>query len=122
MKIKKPEDLDQNKNGYTILITSYDEENRKSMLGMFTLLRDGKGNPLKENKEGKIFKPGEEGYDNEDNKLCFDIKLEKYYSDIQKLDCQFERNINLYDAKHRQNIKMSRYDRNGAFCERGRSL
>ncbi len=112
-KIENPKDLDPNKNGYTIELTSYDEENRMSMQGTFTLLRDNNGNPLKENKEGKIFKPDDPGYDNKDNKLCFDIKLKTYYSDIQKLDCQFERTINLDDKKQRHTMFAQQFDRNG---------
>ena len=43
------------------------------------------------------------------------MKLETYHQNLRIKSFDFERNINLYDAKHRQNIKMSRYDRNGAF-------
>ena len=101
--------------GNVFNITSYDKNNEKSMCGQFEILKDENGVPLKENEDGKILKPGEEGYANEDNKLCFDMKLETYHQDLGIKSFEFERNINLSDAKHRQNIKMSRYDRNGAF-------
>ena len=111
--IENPKDLDPNKHGYTILLTSYDKENRKSMQGMFTLLRDNNGNPLKENKEGKIFKPGDPDYDNEDNKLCFDIDHTMYYSDLDDVPkLNFSRKINLNEKKQRHTMSAQQFDRN----------
>ena len=114
------ERLEVQKQGDVFNIDFYNEENQLSMKGTFKILKDG-GVPLKENKEGKIFKPGDPGYDNEDNKLCFDIKLETYYSDIQKLDCQFERTINLNEKKQRHTMSAQQFDRNGKELPNGSS-
>ena len=111
----KGERLEVQKQGDVFNIDFYNKDNQLSMQGTFKILKDKNGVPLKENNDGKIFKPGEEGYANEDNKLCFDMKLETYHQNLRIKSFDFERNINLSDAKHRQNIKMSRYDRNGAF-------
>ena len=109
------ERLEVQKQGNVFNIAFYNEDNQLSMQGMFTLLRDGKGNPLKENKEGKIFKPGEEGYANEDNKLCFDIDYTMYYSDLdnKKPELKFSRKINLNDKKKRHTMSAKQFDRKG---------
>ncbi len=106
------ERLEVQKQGDVFNINFYNEDNKLSMQGTFKILKDG-GVPLKENKEGKIFKPGDPGYDNEGNKLCFDIKLETYYSDIQKLACQFERTINLNEKKQRHTMSAQQFNRKG---------
>ena len=64
------------RNDKTYRIAAYNEYREQTMLGYFTILKDDQNKPLKENKEGKIFKFGEPGYDNKDNKLCFNISLE----------------------------------------------
>ncbi len=109
------ERLEVQKQGDVFNINFYNEDNKLSMQGMFTLLRDGKGNPLKENKEGKIFKPGEEGYANEDNKLCFDIDYTMYYSDLdnKKPELEFSRKINLNEKKQRHTMSAKQFDRKG---------
>ena len=95
-------------------ITSYDKNNEKSMCGQFEILKDENGVPLKENNDGKILNQNDENYDDPQNKLCFNMQVLTYHEGIEQILSKFERNINLSDAKHRQNIKMSRYDRNGA--------
>ena len=101
--------------GNVFNITSYDKNNEKSMCGQFEILKDENGVPLKENNDGKILNQNDENYDDPQNKLCFNMQVLTYHEGIDLKSFEFERNINLSDAKHRQNIKMSRYDRNGAF-------
>ena len=101
--------------GNVFNITSYDKNNEKSMCGQFEILKDENGVPLKENNDGKILNQNDENYDDPQNKLCFNMQVLTYHEGIDQILSKFERNINLSDAKHRQNIKMSRYDRNGAF-------
>ena len=102
------------KQGNIFNITSYDKNNEKSMQGTFEILKDENGVPLKENEDGKILNQNDENYDDPQNKLCFNMEVLTYHEGIDQILSKFERNINLSDAKHRQNIKMSRYDRNGA--------
>ena len=96
-------------------INFYNEDNKLSMKGTFKILKDENGVPLKEDEDGKIVNQNDENYNNPQNKLCFNMKLSTYHQDLGVKSFDFERNINLFDAKHRQNIEMSRYDRNGAF-------
>ncbi len=109
------ERLEVQKQGDVFNINFYNEDNKLSMKGTFKILKDENGVPLKEDEDGKIVNQNDENYNNPQNKLCFNMKLSTYHQDLGVKSFDFERNINLYDAKHRQNIKMSRYDRNGAF-------
>ena len=108
------ERLEVQKQGDVFNINFYNEDNQLSMKGTFKILKDG-GVPLKEDKDGKIINQNDENYKNPQNKLCFNMKLSTYHQDLGVKSFDFERNIDLNDAKNRQNIKMSRYNRNGAF-------
>ena len=116
------ERLEAQKQGDVFNIAFYNEDNKLSMQGTFKILKDG-GVPLKENKDGKIFKPGEEGYDNEDNKLCFDIDYTMYYSDLdeKKPELEFSRKINLNEKKQRHTMSAQQFDRNGKKLPNGSS-
>ena len=96
-------------------IDFYNKDNQLSMQGTFKILKDENGVPLKENNDGKILNQNDENYNDPQNKLCFNMQVLTYHEGIDQILSKFERNINLSDAKHRHNIKMSRYDRNGAF-------
>ena len=69
--------------------------------------------PLKEDEEGKILYKNDANYNNLQNKLCFDMQLTTYHQDTGTRSCDFERTINLNDRKHRHNMSLSSYDRNG---------
>ncbi len=116
------ERLEAQKQGDVFNIAFYNEDNKLSMQGTFKILKDG-GVPLKENKDGKIFKLGEEGYDNEDNKLCFDIDYTMYYSDLDKKkpELEFSRKINLNEKKQRHTMSAQQFDRNGKQLPNGSS-
>lgn len=107
------------KDGNFFSIQHYDEDNNLLMDGKFTLLRDENGVPLKEDGRGNILSQNDENYNNESNKLCFNMELETYYNDIygksdaERVEYKFKHAINLDDKKHRHELLLYKYDRNG---------
>ena len=107
------ERIEVQKQGDVFNIDFYNEDNKLSMQGEFTILKDAQGAPLKEDEEGKILYKNDANYNNLQNKLCFDMQLTTYHQDTGTRSCDFERTINLNDRKHRHNMSLSSYDRNG---------
>lgn len=96
-------------------IILYDEKDRMAMSGTFTVVRDENGKPLKEAEDGKILKFGDPNY-NYTQKLCFDISLETYHSDIvtTPIKTSFTRVVSAtQNGKYKHIMKMSIWDRTG---------
>ena len=105
------ERMEVQKQGDVFNIDFYNEDNKLSMQGEFTILKDAQGVPLKEDEDGKILDQNDANYDTQNN-LCFNMKLTTYHQDTGKRSCDFERTVDLDDRKHRQNMSLSNYDRN----------
>ena len=96
-------------------IILYNEEDRMAMSGTFTIVRDENGKPLKEAEDGRILKFGDPNY-NDTQKLCFDISLETYHSDIltTQIKTSFTRVVSAtQNGKYKHIMKMSTWDRTG---------
>ena len=106
------ERMEVQKQGDVFNIDFYNKDNKLSMQGEFTILKDAQGVPLKEDEDGKILDQNNANYNNRQNKLCFNMKLTTYHEDTGKRSCDFERTVDLDDRKHRQNMSLSNYDRN----------
>ncbi|OLA94773.1 MAG: hypothetical protein BHW64_02165 [Candidatus Melainabacteria bacterium LEY3_CP_29_8] len=111
------ERIEVNKQGDLFDIQHYDDENQLSMQGQFTLLKDKNGIPLKEDKDGNILSKNDENYDNPQNILCFDIDLTTFHKELvsDTKAFEFKRKVDLDDKKHKNNIEMKEYNRNGDF-------
>lgn len=111
--------IEVQKKGNFFSIQHYEEDNNLLMNGKFTLLRDKNGVPLKEDDKGNILSQNDENYNSDGNKLCFNIELETYYNDIYgksdagRVEYKFKHTINLDDKKHRHQLLLYKYDRNG---------
>ena len=106
------ERMEVQKQGDVFNIDFYNKDNKLSMQGEFTILKDAQGVPLKEDEDGKILDQNNANYNNRQNNLCFNMKLTTYHEDTGKRSCDFERTVDLDDRKHRQNMSLSNYDRN----------
>ena len=106
------ERMEVQKQGDVFNIDFYNKDNKLSMQGEFTILKDAQGVPLKEDEDGKILDQNDANYNTQD-KLCFDMKFTTYHEDTETRALDFERNINLDDREHEKNISFSCYDKEG---------
>ena len=106
------ERMEVQKQGDVFNIDFYNKDNKLSMKGKFTILKDAQGVPLKEDEDGKILDQNDANYNTQD-KLCFDMKFTTYHEDTETRALDFERNINLDDREHEKNISFSCYDKEG---------
>ena len=99
----------------SFFLAHYDEGNQKIMEGTFALVQDN-GCTLKEDNDGRILYPDNPNYNNPQNKLCFNMKLEKYYGDNGRTSYTFQRTVDLKGPnrpKNMHNITYSLQDKNG---------
>ena len=103
--------------GDTYNVEFYDTEGKIKMAGSLTMLKDDRGFPLKEDKEGNIYDIIHDAYYLErhpEDKMCFDIDLQLYHDGIEQPALSFNRQVvTLENGKKVHRMTISTYDRNG---------